>query len=146
MQNTTRPKGSYVLIPIRNTAQTAGTIATQLIPRWSEETAFIMPSIKGKSLKETCANLYSYCRKTFKYHVDPKGKELIRSPYQSWAERKKGIDCEDYAILIASSLSQLGYTATLRIVDYGDGWQHIYVVVQGISIDPVSPLFNHEET
>ncbi|MBA4849046.1 hypothetical protein [Emticicia sp. BO119] len=146
MKNTTKPKGSFILIPIRNTPQTAKTIATQLIPKWSGEAAFIIPSVKGKSLKETCRNLYSYCRKEFAYHVDPKGKELIRSPYQSWSDRKNGIDCEDYAIIIASTLLELGYSSTLRIVDYGNGWQHIYVLVQGIVIDPVSSLFNYQES
>lgn len=89
--------------------------------------------------------LWLEMRKNFKYKPDPQGVEYVRSPAQSWQDRFKGIDCEDYAIFISCVLYNNQIPHSLRIVDYGDGWEHIYVVMAGkYIIDPVNPRFNKE--
>lgn len=137
-------KATYILQDVRDTPTTAKRIATELIPTWKHQADFLLPKIKGKTLLEICRNLHQFCRKNFKYKLDPAGKELIRSPKQSWIDRKIGIDCEDYSIIIASVLLLKGYRPSLRITDYGSDWQHIYVVCEGIVIDAVEPSFNNE--
>ncbi|WP_337045336.1 hypothetical protein [Emticicia sp. 17c] len=145
MKKNTQPQGEKILIPVGDTPETARKIASELIPHWVNEVGFVLPQVQASSLSAICKKLYAFCRKNLAYAYDPSGKELIRSPYQSWTDRKKGIDCEDYAILIAACLIRLGYNPVLRIVDYGQGWQHIYVKVSGYVIDPVSEVYNSEE-
>lgn len=146
MKKTSSLKGEKIIIPVKDTPKTAQKIATELIPNWANEVDFVLPKIKANNLSVLSSNLYLYCRQNFKYANDPLGKELIRSPYQSWQDRKAGIDCEDFTIIIAACLVRYNYNPSLRIVDYGNGWQHIYIVVESIVIDPVSEIYNYEET
>lgn len=146
MKKTSSLKGEKIIIPVKDTPKTARKIASELIPKWANEVDFVLPKIKANNLSVLSSNLYLYCRRNFHYANDPIGKELIRSPYQSWRDRKAGIDCEDFTIIIAACLVQYNYNPSLRIVDYGSGWQHIYVVVESIVIDPVSEIYNYEET
>ncbi|WP_337044235.1 transglutaminase-like domain-containing protein [Emticicia sp. 17c] len=139
--------GESITIPVKDTAQTAEFIAHFLIPRWSEQDN-ALKHIKGQSLIKLSENIYNFCRKNFRYAPDPNGLELIRSPMKSWEDRKRGIDCEDFAILISTILLQKGFNPYIRIVDYGQDWQHIYVYVKDknklIFIDPVAKKFNKE--
>lgn len=99
---------------------------------------------KGKSVKAIKA-IWEWCVFNFVYEEDRQGYEQIRLPNRSWADRNKGVDCEDFTILNAGILHHLGIGYTVRMVDYGQGWQHIYLVTQsGIVLDPVNPLFNNE--
>lgn len=149
-KQTSSLQGEKIIIPVRDTPKTAQKIATELIPTWANEVSFVLPQIRAKNLSVLSSDLYLYCRLYFKYANDPQGKELIRSPYQSWIDRNAGIDCEDYAIIIAACLIRFNYNPILRIVDYGDdeGWQHIYVIVSDgkktFIIDPVSDKYNTE--
>ena len=95
-------------------------------------------------------DLYHLLKKGFKYKADPEGMELIRSPKASVADRKIGIDCEDFSLMAAAILYELGYYCKYRIVDFtGSGWDHIYVVVFDIDktyiLDPVHDQFNVED-
>lgn len=135
-----------VLVPVKDTPKTAQMIAQKLIPSWSKQTESIVPFVIDDDFKIIAKNLWEYCRKTYNYHEDPTGYEYIRSPKQSFVDKKKGIDCEDYAIIIACVLINTGYSPILRIVDFdGSGWQHIYVICDGIVIDAVNEQFNKEE-
>ncbi len=88
--------------------------------------------------------IYDWCRDTFQYQEDRLGYEEIRLPRQSWKDRRTGIDCEDFVILISGILHHLRLSHTVRMADYGSGWQHIYVVVGDTILDPVNPVFNQE--
>jgi len=97
--------------------------------------------------------IYDHMQATYHYHADPAGVEYIRLPEQSYRDRKKGIDCEDYALMVAAILTTWGMKPKYRVVDFnGDGWSHIYVVVKcpntakTFIIDPTHPKFNFEDT
>ncbi len=136
----------FLEIPVKDTPKTARMIATTLIPKWSKQVASIVPFVfKKDNKKNTFENLWKYCRENYNYHEDPSGKELIRSPFQSKKDATYGIDCEDFAIIVSCVLLNLGHKPALRIVDFGNGWQHIYVMCDGIAIDPVNDTFNLQE-
>lgn len=135
---------SMTKIRANNADKTAELIAKHIIPLTSSEVVKILPKVKGNSHQATCRKLYDFCKRNYKYVLDDPGYEEIRSPIQTIKDRKA--DCEDYSILIASCLLELNYPASLRIVDYGDGfgWSHIYVISKGIVIDPVNGRYNTE--
>ena len=114
-----------------------------------KETGTIAGKVHSSTPKGTAKNLYEYLRKNYRYQLDPTGIEYIRSPLQSYKDRKTGIDCEDFSLIAAAVLFQLGIPAKYRIVDFnGIGYSHIYVVIPGtkeIILDATSDRFNHEE-
>lgn len=120
------------------------------------ESTLAMKPVAKEIARNTHNSIETVCRKIWnatkeiKYHLDPTGVELVRSAPQSWADRKKGIDCEDFSVFTSSILCNLSIRHCLRIADYGDGWQHIYVVVnlpkgQELILDPVIKKYNVEE-
>lgn len=100
------------------------------------------------SLPEFCQWLWSWLRSNVTYSPDAPLTEQIRSPSRTLADAKTGVDCEDFAIFISTVLVNNSISHSLRVADYGNGWQHIYVVVRDrkktITIDPVNTLFNVE--
>lgn len=123
--------------------KTAQMLAAELIPRWQNQCAVFARAIKAPTTKKTGQNIYDFCRKNINYQKDPKGFEFIRSPNSSVAD---GLgDCEDYVALVSCTLLCLGIAHQLRVTDYGKGYQHIYVVLNGVVIDPVASLFNFEQ-
>ncbi len=117
------------------------------------QTAAISKVLQGKSLKDTCKNIWEFCYNHFQYTEDKFGIEQLRTPVRSWADRAKGIDCDCFTILQSSILANLGINHSLRITAY-DGnsyYQHIYVVVPATNgiiyiLDPVLDQFNLEKT
>jgi predicted RNA methylase len=89
-------------------------------------------------------DLWNWCRENFDYKEDRSGFEQIRLPRKSWADRKSGIDCEDFVILLSGILHNLRITHTVRMTDYGSGWQHIYLKIGKVTLDPVNTQFNQE--
>ncbi len=101
------------------------------IPQTLWHTERIAQYLKGKSLAETCGNIWDFVYSHIQYNKDEKGKEQIRSPARAWADRKTGVDCDCYTEFISSILCNLGIPHKLRIAAYDPetGWQHIYPVV-----------------
>lgn len=106
--------------------------------------------LKGSDIKESCKNIWSFIYENIQYAADGEGDE-IREPIASWAERKTGVDCDCYSVLISCILQCLQIKHCLRMTMYSkaNSWQHIYVVAydeQGneIVIDPVADYFNYE--
>jgi hypothetical protein len=104
---------------------------------------------RANSERQLTEAIHKYCRDTYEYAYDPVGVEYIRMPAQSFKDRKKGIDCEDYSLIVAAILVQLDFVPMYRIVDYGEGWAHIYVIAHGKNrsfiVDPVQEKFGHED-
>lgn len=77
----------------------------------------------------TCRALWQFVYEHIQYHLDEPGLEQVRHPARSWADRVRGVDCEDYAVLLSACLLNLHVPHLLRISAYKGGWQHIYVIV-----------------
>lgn len=131
----------------KDTMGNVNLIVGQLIPKWQNEVTDIAKQFEPykKNRKELCKRLWDYCKSTYQYKLDPDGAELIRSPKRSFQDRNEGIDCEDFTVLLSCILLVLKVNHLIRVADFGSGWQHIYLVVDGIVLDPVQPTFNYED-
>ena len=94
---------------------------------------------RGEDARKTAFNIWHYIKNNILYVRDIPGTEQIRTPQRTLAD-KKG-DCEDYSILAATLLHCLGYTPIYHVVGFGHGYQHIFVVVDGVVLDGVMNTF-----
>lgn len=82
---------------------------------------------------QAAANIHAWLLTFISYKKDPDGMELIRTPEASLQDRRNGIDCEDYTILTACLLKEMGHAgrAFLTIVDLDPvpGFEHIYLSI-----------------
>lgn len=120
-----------------------------VISRYHIQCAGIAPVLKGDTLRETCANIFRFVYEHIDYVPDELGYEQVRRPARLWADRKG--DCDCYTVFIASILKCLHIPCKLRMTDYGEGYQHIYVIVPDSdaprgywTIDPVLDVFDDE--
>lgn len=135
----------------------------EVVRDYKWQAARIAAVLEGKTLRETCRNIWNFCYRYIQYRRDKPGTEQLRTPARSWHDRKRGIDCDCYTILISSILHHVrtgrglkGIPHTFRITAYEDltgadpdpDFQHIYVVVPTrgghFTIDPVADEFDYE--
>ncbi|MEZ4921869.1 MAG: hypothetical protein R2780_01745 [Crocinitomicaceae bacterium] len=114
-----------------------------------DQTARIARHLQGAREKLTCKRIWNFCFSNFQYEKDEERKEQIRTPNRSWADRKKGIDCDCFTVLIGSILTHLGIPFVMRMTRYeGLDFEHIYPVAlteEGeVIIDAVVHKFNYE--
>lgn len=109
------------------------------------QTKKIAEKLKGATTQGTCKNIWNFLYNNIQYKKDIATREQLRQPIRSWKDRKSGIDCDCYAIFASSILTNLGIEHAFRMAGYkGGDFQHVYVVVKGITIDPVLDTFNEE--
>lgn len=147
------PKANGTTKLIKRDADVSNTV--NFIPKvvWStlNQTERLVPVVKGKTLYETCHNIWNFVYEHISYEKDAHGKEQVRSPRRTWADRERGVDCDCYTTFISSILTNLGISHRLRITKYKkDYFQHIYPIVPAgngkyITIDCVVHAFDFEE-
>jgi hypothetical protein len=145
------PKASHETATIRKEATVEHTIRfiPKVVQDTTEHTKQIAKQLQGKSLYETCNNIWQFVYQHIGYRKDAAGYEQIRSPARTWQDRQQGVDCDCYSVFISSILTNLGITHTLRITKYGkDYFQHIYPIVptvnKHITMDCVTDQFDYE--
>ncbi|MFD0998694.1 hypothetical protein ACFQ21_05220 [Ohtaekwangia kribbensis] len=105
------------------------------VPKTLWQTKAIAKVLRGKTLEDTCSNIWHFIYNHVQYKKDKDGVEQIRSPRRTWRERFSGVDCDCYTEFISSILSNLGIPHVLRITKYPQKppdiprWQHIYPIV-----------------
>lgn len=116
------------------------------------DTATIAKRLKSQALQETLKNIWEYVHDNFRFRRDAEGREQLRRPIRSVADRNTGIDCDCMVILISSILTNLGISHAYRRAQYaGDAdFSHIYVIVpqphgNHITIDTVMNRFDTEK-
>lgn len=125
-------------------------LMAKLARQYQADTAGVAPLLLGKNREQTCRNVFSFAHRHFQYTPDKDGVEQLRRPLRSWADRRAGIDCDCYSILVSTILLNLGVAHKLRKTKYNNrpDYQHIYVVVPAgtsyFTIDPVTDAFNKE--
>lgn len=114
------------------------TIKQAVKPEQVKEFAQSLADIKNPV--ERAEAIYNFIITNIQYRKDAPGTEEIRTPARTWADRYTGVDCEDYTIFSAAVGANLGMNVEAEIVDFGNGWAHIYPVlnVDGLSI-PFDP-------
>jgi hypothetical protein len=145
------PLASGIISTIKKNASLEDTV--EFIPKAVKKTLYqtkrISERLKGKTVYETCSNIWHFVYRHIQYRKDQEGYEQIRSPRRSWRDRMKGVDCDCYSVFISSILTNLKIPHLLRITKYHrDNFQHIYPVVKNgnreITIDCVTDKFDYE--
>lgn len=116
-----------------------------------DQTKDLAKILKGKDTYDTCKNIWNFIYKHIQYSLEED--EKLHEPARIWAERRKGVDCDDFSIMASSLLTNLKIDHLLRLGEYKNRgyFQHIYVIVpydneKGyITIDPVKDCFDCEE-
>jgi len=121
----------------------------KVVGKTLNQTKGIAPRLAGRTLRETCSNIWHFVYENVAYKKDDDGLEQIRSPRRTWKDRKSGVDCDCYSTFISSILTNLRIPHKLRITKYNrDHFQHIYPVVMDggrfIAIDCVTDQFDYE--
>lgn len=149
------PKAMLAAILKKKGATVSDTI--KFIPKVVGDTLFhtsrIAKVLKGKTVYESCRNIWHFVFDYIAYKKDEHGKEQVRSPARTWHDRTNndGVDCDCYTVFISSILSNLKIRHKLRITKYSqDHFQHIYPIVplsngNYITIDCVVRAFDYEE-
>jgi hypothetical protein len=107
----------------------------QALPKTLWQTKKIAKVLKGKTLDETCSNIWHFVYEHIQYRRDKEGVEQVRSPRRTWSDRKSGVDCDCYTVFILSILRSLNIPCLARITKYRKPfpevprWQHVYPIV-----------------
>lgn len=105
------------------------------LPQTQWQTERIAKKLKGRTLEETCSNIWHFVYEHIQYQRDKEGVEQVRSPRRAWWDRKEGVDCDCYTVLILSILRSLKIDCLARITKYPKKypevprWQHVYPIV-----------------
>ena len=105
------------------------------VPKTLWQTQEIAGKLQGRTLEETCSNIWHFVYGHIQYKRDKDGVEQVRSPRRTWWERVTGVDCDCYTEFISSILLNLNIPHKARITKYPKRypevprWQHIYPIV-----------------
>jgi hypothetical protein len=125
----------------------------EMLPKYHNQAYKIAQKLKeesGRDVYNLCKKIWEFIYTHIQYRLDDENTEQLRTPNRIWADRIKGVDCDDYSILISSILICLGVPHKLRLAEYENKgyYQHIYVVVphagKEIIMDCVKDRFNQE--
>jgi len=75
--------------------------------KYAADTAKLAPLLRGKTLYETLKNIWTFTYSHLQYKIDEVGKEQVRRPKRSWADRHKGVDCDCMSVFVGSILYNL---------------------------------------
>jgi hypothetical protein len=105
------------------------------LPQTLWQTEKIAKVLKGRTLEETCSNIWHFVYEHIQYKRDKDGVEQVRSPRRAWSDRQTGVDCDCYTVFILSILRSLDIPCIARITKYPkrypevSRWQHVYPIV-----------------
>lgn len=122
----------------------------KIIKKTLSQTKPIARQLQLACVKKSCKAVWDFCFNHFQYTKDAPGKEQVRSPYRSWADRKRGIDCDCFTVLIGSILANMNIPFTIRLTRYtSSSFEHVYPVAftpngEQVVIDCVVHKFNYE--
>jgi hypothetical protein len=93
-------------------------------------TQLFAPTLKKKTLPETCRNIWQFVKTQIPYKLDPAGEQWIKSPGRLWAD--KAGDCKSFSLFTGSCLRNLGIPYGYRFASYSSinpQATHVYVYV-----------------
>ena len=156
------PHGKHITILKDAEVDDTISLIQRSVPLTLNDTKKIAQILEGKSLEETCGNIWHFVYDHIQYKRDEKGIEQVRRPARTWWERRSGVDCDCYTEFISSILTNLGIAHKLRITKYNGKayFQHIYPIVPKdgninkpqtnredyITMDCVKDAFDDEQT
>lgn len=97
-----------------------------------KQVAKLSQILKGKTVEETCNKIHYFLFYDIQYQADGVTQN-IRSPANSWFNRREGIDCKSYSIFASCILLNLGIKHYIRQIKQPNfnpkQYTHVYVVV-----------------
>jgi hypothetical protein len=131
------PPPSEEDVTVKKQADVEDTMALiqRTVPKTLWQTKKIAQKLRGRTLEETCSNIWHFVYDHVQYKRDKDGVEQVRSPRRTWWERKSGVDCDCYTELISSILLNFNIPHKARIAKYPKRppeiprWQHVYPIV-----------------
>ena len=109
-----------------------------------KDCAKIAAHLKADTKLQTAFNLWHWLHNNIKYEYDRDGREEIRTPLRTWADRERGVDCDCLSVFAWCVLRCLGYNPAFELAAFRNRPQfsHIYLNWDGIIIDRVWFIFN----
>lgn len=97
--------------------------------KYAKDTETLARYLKKDTLKDTLQSIFDFVYNYIQYVPDSKVQEQVRRPLRTLWDRKG--DCDCYATLIGSILTNLGISYKFRIAEYDNKgyYQHVYVIV-----------------
>lgn len=117
-------------------------IMHQVVQHYRGDTAQLAKALERGTLRDTLQNIWNFVYTHIDYVKDSDEREQVRRPLRTLWDQKG--DCDCYATLIGSILTNLNIPFKFRVAAYKAGrYQHVYVVVQNPdgtgtwAVDPV---------
>lgn len=80
--------------------------------------------------------IFNWVYDNIRFVPDPDNEQNLKAVHVTLSDRLA--NCANYTILISAILKALGLKHLYKVVGFGNGYEHIYVVTQnGIALDPV---------
>jgi hypothetical protein len=126
-----KPKGQKVNLKKGDTFYSVSMIRVW-VETFYKQVAKLSQILKGKTVQETCDKIHYFLYYDIQYKADGVTQNL-RSPANSWFNRREGIDCKSYSIFASSVLMNLGIKHYIRQIKQPTfnpkQYTHVYVVV-----------------
>lgn len=124
----------------------------KVIKHYAWQAAKVAPLMRGNDLNTTCENIWNFLFTHVRYNEDTPNKEELRTFARTFAQRRRGVDCDDFTIAGGSILYLLNIPFYIRIARYEgvDHFQHVYLIVplkgrEYITIDGVLDEYDAEK-
>jgi hypothetical protein len=120
--------------------------------KYMDDTKKLAPTLKGKTLEETCKKVWDFWYWHVQYKLDIG--EQLRRPARTIYEQLG--DCDCFSIAVCQTLLNLHVDCSFSVAKYPDekgvvgNWQHVYVTVRKpgggyYTLDCVAHQFNKEQ-
>lgn len=142
-----KPIGKKTLVSAGMTATLTVQTVAEVVAQHHHQVAKLAQHLNGPKRLQ---RLWNWVFAHIQYEKDTPGQEEVRTPNRIWAERTRGVDCDDYSVIISSVLTCWGLPHYLRVTAYGNGYQHIYPIVplngngSYVTMDCVTNAYNYE--
>lgn len=146
------PKSKGFNIELKKSATLFDTVELmkQVISTTQKDTLKVAKYLKADSNYLTLSNIWHFAFKHLQYTKDELGKEQVRRPARTWADRKRGVDCDCMTVFIGSILRNLQIPFVIRLTKYDNRGQfeHVYPVAlldgKEVILDVVVHQFNYQ--
>lgn len=122
----------------------------KIVKQTLSDTKAIAKHLKRNTVTDTLKAVFTFANDSFNYRLDTPGIEQLRRPARSWKDRREGIDCDCFSILISSILTNLNIKHSFRKAKYNNSpnFSHVYVIAHNKGkdyvLDPVYGKWNSE--
>ena len=109
-----------------------------------KDCAKIAAYLKADTKLQSVFNLWHWMRHNIRYEYDREGREEVRTPLRTYADRRRGVDCDCLSVFAWCVLKCMGYNPAFELVSFKGKKQpsHILVNLDGIRLDRVWFVFN----